>query len=168
MEMMSARPTAASAAATPIEKMTNMMPINASGCGPYRQNAMKFRLAALSMSSMPISTRMAFRRVKAPARPMAKRSEERMRYALRGVMKGKSSKSQAPNPKPQHSIQSARLEFGFWAFFVTWDLGFGISFRLLFPHGDDDGSDQGGGEQEADDFERQDVTGHQLVADLAD
>ena len=70
---------AASAAAMPIEKITNMIPVSASGCSLKRQNAMKFKFAALSMSSMPMSTMMALRRVNAPARPMAKSMAERRR-----------------------------------------------------------------------------------------
>jgi hypothetical protein len=60
-----------------MEKSANMIPVKAEGAGPYLQNAMKFKLAALSISSIPIRTRIALRRIKAPARPMEKRSDER-------------------------------------------------------------------------------------------
>ena len=46
-------------------------------------------------------------------------------------------------------------------------LELGISFPLLFTHRDDHCPDEGGGEQDADDFQGQDIAGHQLVADLA-
>src|SRR5438552_1879552 len=35
-------------------------------------------------------------------------------------------------------------------------------------HGDDDGADKSRGKQQANDFQRQDVFGHELMADLAD
>ena len=79
MAMISARPTAASAAATPIEKITNITPARACGFGPNRQKAMKFRLAAFSINSMPINTMMELRRVNAPARPMENSIAERIR-----------------------------------------------------------------------------------------
>ena len=47
-------------------------PVRASGCGPNRQKAMKFRLAALSMSSMPTRTMMALRRDQRAGQPNGK------------------------------------------------------------------------------------------------
>src|SRR5262245_27970766 len=70
----------------PIEKITNMMPVSASGCSLNRQNAMKFRFAAFNISSIPMSTMIALRRVNAPASPMPNSSVERTRYAASGVM----------------------------------------------------------------------------------
>jgi hypothetical protein len=60
-----------------MEKSANMTPVKAEGSGPKRQKAMKFMLAALSISSIPIRTRIALRRIKTPARPMEKRSEDK-------------------------------------------------------------------------------------------
>jgi hypothetical protein len=62
-----------------MEKSANMAPVNAAGAGPYLQNAIKFRFAALSISSIPIRTRIALRRINTPARPMEKRSEDKSR-----------------------------------------------------------------------------------------
>ena len=61
-------------AAMAMENTANIRPVIVSGFSLKRQKAMKFRFAALSMSSMPIRTRMALRRVSAPARPMLKSS----------------------------------------------------------------------------------------------
>src|ERR1017187_8125165 len=163
MEMISAKPTAASAAATPIEKITNMIPVNVSGGSLKRQNAMKFRFAALSMSSMPMSTMMALRRVSAPARPMAKRNAERMREAESGVMRC-----------------SSQFENGGWriedsrtpacaAFHLPSSIFYPrFSFLLLVVHGDNHRADHRRRQQQADDFKRQNKFVHQRVADLFD
>src|SRR6185369_4449526 len=148
--MIKARPTAASAAATPIEKITNRIPVSASGCSLKRQNAMKFKFAALSMSSMPISTMMALRRVSAPARPTAKSMAESRRYGVSGVMTVQNTKHQKPNTKqiPSSKHQMSRwtsaLEFGVWSFFGVWGLGFGVSFLLLLHRDNDSANERGG------------------------
>ena len=77
--MIRAKPTDASAAATAMEKMTNMTPVSASGCSLKRQNAMKLMFAAFSISSIPSKTMMALRRVKAPAKPIENKSAEKRR-----------------------------------------------------------------------------------------
>src|SRR6185436_8182076 len=92
---------------------------------------MKFRFAALSISSMPMSTRMALRRVSAPARPMAKSRADSRRYAESGVMAGQSTKLQT-------RTRTRALGFGFWSFFGVWCSVFGVSFLGFIPHGDDD------------------------------
>src|SRR5689334_22768768 len=150
--MMSARPTAASAAATPMEKITNRMPVNTSGCSLKRQNAMKFRFAALSMSSMPMSTMMALRRVNAPARPMAKIMAESRRYAASGVMlssalkvgKWESGKVGETGDGSSHFPTLSPAHF-------QLSLSFGFSF---VSHRDDHCADERGGQQQADHFER--------------
>src|SRR5882672_4538991 len=136
---------------------------------------MKFRFAALSMSSMPMSTRMALRRASAPASPMEKSKAERRRYWWSGVMCGRfllagSSKTQDPSPReiPRPKIQNhdkaSWLELAAWIFFGVWILELGSSSPFLL-HRDDDGANHRGGEQQADDFEREHVVGHQFVAD---
>ena len=67
------------AAATAMEKMANITPCSASGFALYLQKAMKFRFAALSINSTPMSTTMALRRVNTPARPMQNSSAETSR-----------------------------------------------------------------------------------------
>src|SRR5271156_4790857 len=83
---MSASPTAASAAATPMEKSPKIIPVEAPVCGPRRQKATKLRLAAFNISSMPTSTRMVFLRVSAPARPTANSMEETSKHPANGVI----------------------------------------------------------------------------------
>src|SRR5450759_5490726 len=153
--MMSAKPTAASAAATPIEKITNMIPVSASGCSPKRQNAMKFRFAALSMSSMPMSTMMALRRVSAPARPMANRNAERMRYPASGVM------SVVVAPDVRRGIFFDRCSGT--VFVPPPHVG-----GYIVAHRNNHRANQRRRQQQADDFERQHVFSHQRVADLFD
>src|SRR3954447_25405756 len=68
--MMIARPTAASAAATVIEKKTKICP-----AGPYaRENATKVRFTALSMSSTHMKMMIALRRVSTPITPIVNRT----------------------------------------------------------------------------------------------
>ena len=80
---MMARPTAASAAATAMEKMTKRIPERSEGFAENRQKARKLRLAAPSMSSMPMRIMMAFDRERAAASPNAKRTAEMERRTER-------------------------------------------------------------------------------------
>src|ERR1017187_4047333 len=170
--MMSARPTAASAPAIAMEKRTKIKPVSASGCGPKRQKAIRFRFAAFSISSMPMSTRMACRRVTAPAKPMAKRKAEISRQACSGVMI-QTSKFQAPSSRETSSSkhQATRrdpvLDLGAWCFSGAWMLVLGASFLFLLQR-NDNCADHCGGQHQADDFERQDKFRHQRVADVFD
>src|ERR1700693_1455305 len=101
---MSASPTAASAAATPMEKSPKIIPVETPVWGPKRQKATKLRLAAFNISSMPTSTRMVFRRVNAPARPTANSMEETSKHPANGVIACPVSPSW-----PQPQLLSARL-----------------------------------------------------------
>src|SRR5262249_51265409 len=87
VELSRPSPTPAAAAAMAIAKRKKSTPVNCSGFGPNRQKAMKFRFAALSMSSTLMSTMIALRRVQAPARPIANRSAASKTYPVNGVMK---------------------------------------------------------------------------------
>src|ERR1035441_3431267 len=170
--MMSARPTAASAPAIAMEKSTKIKPVSASGCGPKRQKAIKFRFAAFSIISMPMRTRMACRRVTAPAKPMAKRKAEMRRQACKGVMI-QTSKFQAPSSretsssKHQATRRDSVLDLGAWRFSGAWMLVLGASFLFLFQS-NDDRTDHRGGQHQADDFQRQNIFRHQQVADVFD
>ena len=79
--MTSARPTAASAAATAIEKMTKITPVAGAGEAPYRQNAMKFKFAAFSINSIPSRTRMVLLRDSAPISPTQNSALENKRQS---------------------------------------------------------------------------------------
>src|SRR3990172_10394262 len=98
MAMMSARPTAASAAANAITNTANTWPPTPVTYEPvvpptssvyagvtYRHNATAWTLTALSMSSTPISTLTAFLRVSAPNRPTANRPAATIRYHHSGM-----------------------------------------------------------------------------------
>src|SRR5437868_12922447 len=85
--MTKAKPTAASAAAIAMEKIATMTPVGCCGLGPNRQKAMKFRLAAASIISIPIKMKMAWRRLRAATRPMENSADEIVRKSWRvGVM----------------------------------------------------------------------------------
>src|ERR1041385_6970044 len=158
--MMSARPTAASAAATPIEKITNRIPVSASGCSLKRQNAMKFRFAALSMSSMPMRTMMALRRVNAPARPMLNNIADKIKYPASGVMRGGRGESEKVGKGECSPAPFLSFSLSIW---------FGPSFGFpLVSHRDDDCANERGGQQQANHFERQHELVHQRCADLFD
>src|ERR1035441_6956175 len=124
---------------------------------------MKFKFAALSINSMPMSTMMALRRVRAPAKPMAKSSAERRRSHASGVT----------CTSWNYENGGQRTEDR-WAFPRTVShsafaiLHCGCSFALLFVHRDDHGANQRSGQQQADHFKRQNEFVHQLVADLTD
>src|ERR1700728_2382063 len=93
---MSASPTAASAAATAMEKIPKIIPVDTPlVCGPKRQKATKLRLAAFNISSMPTSTRMVFLRVNAPARPTANNIEDTSKHAAKPVIAGSPSWQQS-------------------------------------------------------------------------
>src|SRR5215469_5081715 len=98
--MINASPTAASAAATPIENSANITPVKASGFGPYLQNAIKFKFAAFSINSIPTSTRIAFRRVSAPANPTENSSAEISRHSVNPVISRASSPSSQSSQHP--------------------------------------------------------------------
>src|SRR5688572_24007787 len=160
--MMSARPTAASAAATPIEKITNMIPVSASGCSLKRQNAMKFRFAALSISSMPMSTMMALRRVNAPARPMLKSMALKRRYAASGVMLRARKGAEGKRGRGESSFSP------FLLFSLSCSQSSSLGFRSFVAHCNNHRPNQGGGKQQADDFQRQHKLCHQRIPDLFD
>src|SRR4029077_19478428 len=83
MAMTRARPTAASPAAITRKKNATNTPVGDCGCGPKRQKAMKFKLAAASISSMPIKMKIACRRLRAASRPVEKSAVESMRKSWR-------------------------------------------------------------------------------------
>src|SRR5713101_797061 len=76
--MMIARPTAASPAATVITNMANTWP---SSDERRCENATRFTLTALSISSIAISTVIMLRRMITPISPTANRVPESIRYA---------------------------------------------------------------------------------------
>src|ERR1700719_979641 len=71
-----ARPTAASAAEIAMEKIASITPVGWCGCGAKRQNAIKFKLAAANINSMPMRMKIAWRRLKAASRPMENNAPE--------------------------------------------------------------------------------------------
>ncbi len=80
--MNSARPTAASAAATAMTKKTMSWPVWSPS---WRAKATIDRLAAFSISSIDRKMLMPLRRVRAPAAPMAKSRAESTRYQETGT-----------------------------------------------------------------------------------
>src|ERR1700674_1269993 len=80
--MNSARPTAASAAATARTKKTRIWPVRWSSCREYATSA---RLAALSITSMERKMLMPLRRVSAPTVPMPNSATDSSRYQPTGT-----------------------------------------------------------------------------------
>src|SRR3954452_12332793 len=81
-------PTATSAAAIVITKSASITPGIAPDPGPgvpYRQNATRLILAALSMISMAMSTAMAFRLTSTPTRPIENEAAAKYRNQLSGM-----------------------------------------------------------------------------------
>src|SRR5262245_3590194 len=117
---------------------------------------MKFRLAALSINSMPMSTTMALRRVSAPANPTQNSAALTSRYSWSGVI-GETSKLQTPNsnkPSTSKLQKNALLQNrapGERSRVGVWSSEFGVSLLFLL-HGDDDGADHGRGEQQTHHF----------------
>ena len=74
-----ASPTAASAAEIAMEKIAIITPVDGCGGGAKRQNAMKFRLAAASIISIPIRMKIACRRLNAASKPMENSAADTMR-----------------------------------------------------------------------------------------
>src|SRR5207245_9344253 len=62
-----------------IEKSAIITPIGCFGCGAKRQKAMKFKLAAANIISMPMRMKIAWRRLNAASRPMENNAAETMR-----------------------------------------------------------------------------------------
>src|SRR5262249_2201199 len=81
--MMIANPTAASAAATAITMKTNNCPVT-SLC--RRENAIRVRLTALSISSMHINSAMTLRWMSTPTTPMVNNTALSARYQESGIM----------------------------------------------------------------------------------
>src|SRR5438552_9611830 len=75
---------------------------------------------------------------------------------------------ETPNPKLQNTLRQPGLRSGGWCFSGVWSFELEVSFRLPFVHGNDYGANERGGQEQADDLQRQNVFGHQLIADLAD
>ena len=107
---------------------------------------MKFKFAALSISSIPISTRMALRRATAPAKPMLNSSAERIKIMGERRVHGWLMASSV-------SARSGGRRSG---------LNFGLRF---FAHGNDHRSQQRRRQENSHHFQRQDITGHQFHAD---
>src|SRR5512134_248627 len=81
--MTTARPTAASAAATAMTKKAIAWPPTSPNC---LANEMNVRFAALSMSSTLIMTMSALRFMRTPESPMVKRIAASQRYQVTGTM----------------------------------------------------------------------------------
>jgi len=78
MDIIMAKPTAASAAATIMTKMAKTCPVSSKGT-TYREKATMAMLTPTSMISMDIRITMALRFAKAPYRPIEKRMADNMR-----------------------------------------------------------------------------------------
>src|SRR5437588_5152584 len=101
-----ARPTAASAAAIAIAKIATMTPVGCEGGGANRQNAMKLMFAAVSIISIPIKMKMAWRRLSAASSPMQKRAAEIMRNNWSVVViVVRTENFQRPTSNAQHRTQ---------------------------------------------------------------
>src|SRR2546423_7351009 len=170
--MTSASPTAASAAAIAMEKMATMTPVGFGEAGPNRQNAMKFRFAAASISSIPMRMKIACLRLSAASNPIENSAAETTRQSWSvGVI----------------GLGSARVSrAGFGALAET---RFGSSrsrgrdrqharartlprkesrSSSLFLHHQNERADERRGQQEADALERPPVIRHQDFADAFD
>src|SRR6266496_2649507 len=168
MAMMSASPTAASAAAMAMENTTNITPRSASGFGPNRQKAMKFRFAALSISSMPTSTRIALRRVSAPARPMLKSSPLRIRYPCSDVIRPRNGEIEKWGKGENQRGSGEEFSFSPFLLFSSSVCGRLSLGRFLLLHRDDHGADHRRRQKQAENFERKDVFAHQPLAQRLD
>src|SRR5436190_7285600 len=101
--MMMARPIATSPAATQMMKVAKVWPVR-SGTLPSRENATKFRLAALSMSSIDMKMMIALRRVRTPSTPIENSTtESRSRWSA--VIIGPSHLEAPENDGPHHRDQ---------------------------------------------------------------
>src|ERR1044071_8191404 len=64
-----------------MEKIAIITPVGGCGGGAKRQNAMKFKLAAASIISIPIRMKIACRRLNAASRPMENSAADTIRNA---------------------------------------------------------------------------------------
>ena len=129
-----ARPTAASAAATAIEKIANRMPTRSDGFSENRQKVMKFRFAAPSINSIPMRIMIEFERESTAARPKANRIAE-MARRIWSVMvllwHGHLAHARFPRVDLTHGQDAHATKM-----FASW---------LFVLHGNDRGPDERGG-----------------------